>query len=287
MEQEGFVKVTGGRVWYGIVGRGKKPPVILLHGGPGFTHWSMQPLTALSDERPVIFDDQLGSGKSDRPQDVSLWTKERFVEELATLRNALDLPQVHLLGHSWGTMLASSYLRTQPEGIKSVIFSSSCLSARRWADDQEFYRQQLPQAVQEVLHRCEQSGTTDSQEYEWAMQEYYRRHYCRLDPWPCEITQDFEQANMEVYHTMWGPAEFYATGNLRDFEATPDLPYLNMPTLFTCGRFDESTPETNKFYSSLVQGSTMHVFEKSAHMTYLEEPEEYIQVVRDFLNEQD
>lgn len=284
MIEEGFVQVTGGRVWYKKVGNGGKTPVILLHGGPGFTHFSMEPLTALADERPVIFYDQLGSGNSDRPSDLSLWNVERFVEELGQLREALELNEVHILGHSWGTMLAASYLLTKPEGVKSVIFSSPCLSAFRWKEDQDVYRKLLPDDVQKVLDRCEAEGTTDSEEYQTAMLAFYQRHVCRLDPWPEVLNEDFQQANMEVYHHMWGPSEFFPTGNLKSFDVTPRLQELQMPALFSCGKYDEATPETTAYYTSLVPGARFHLFEHSAHMTYIEEPEEYVRVVREFLN---
>ena len=91
MLKQGYIQVTGGRIWYQIVGNGQGTPVIMLHGGPGFTHFSMLPLSALGEERPVVFYDQLGSGLSDRPSDPSLWRIERFVEELSTLRTALGL----------------------------------------------------------------------------------------------------------------------------------------------------------------------------------------------------
>ncbi len=103
---EGHVTVNGGKIWYRIVGSGKGTPVLVLHGGPGFPSDYLQPLEALGDERPVVFYDQLGCGKSDRPEDPKLWRAQRFVEELAEVRNALGLERIHLYGHSWGTMLA-------------------------------------------------------------------------------------------------------------------------------------------------------------------------------------
>src|SRR5690606_18398895 len=130
--------VTGGKVWYQIHNRHlEETPVILLHGGPGSSHWSMQGLDVLAEERPVIFYDQLGCGKSDRPTNTSLWNMDRFVEELHQLKEALQLKDFHILGHSWGTTLAAAYYLTYPEGVKRIIFSSPCLSAPIWARDQE------------------------------------------------------------------------------------------------------------------------------------------------------
>jgi proline-specific peptidase len=105
MAQEGFIEVTGGRVWYRSVGEGGIP-LLCLHGGPGFTHYYLEPLELLADQRQVIFYDQLGCGNSDRPEDVTLWTVERFVDELVTVRQTLGLNRLHLFGSSWGGMLA-------------------------------------------------------------------------------------------------------------------------------------------------------------------------------------
>ena len=132
---EGFIDVEGGRVWYEIAGSGSETPLRLLHGGPGATSGYLDPLRRLADERPVVFYDQLGCGKSDRPDDQSLWTVARFLRELQQVRDALELNEVHILGHSWGTMLAAEYMLTKPSGVKSLILASPALSIPRWLED--------------------------------------------------------------------------------------------------------------------------------------------------------
>ena len=101
---EGFIDVEGGRVWYKIVGTGNEVPLLLLHGGPGAPSYYLNPLEKVSVDRPVIFYDQLGAGRSDRPTDESLWRMDRFIGELVSVREALGLKEVHILGHSWGSM---------------------------------------------------------------------------------------------------------------------------------------------------------------------------------------
>ena len=97
--REGYVQVTGGKIWYEVVGNGNGIPLITVHGGPGFTHDYLEPIGKLCKDRPVVFYDQLGAGKSDRPHDKSLWVVDRFVKELATLRSSLGYKRVHVLGH--------------------------------------------------------------------------------------------------------------------------------------------------------------------------------------------
>jgi len=283
--EEGHATVPGGRVWYKILGDGQDTPLLLLHGGPGFSSFGTTGwLGNLVNQRQVVVYDQLGAGNSDRPDDISLWTVDRYVAELGAIRAELGLDEVHILGHSWGTMLAAAYLLTKPTGIKSVIFSSPCLSAPMWATNQAAYVGELPEADQDTITRCEAAGTTDSDEYQAAMMTFYKRFVCRLNPWPPEMENSFETANMQVYQTMWGPSEFCATGNLKEFDVTPRLAEITIPTLFLCGRYDEATPETTAYYRNLIANAKFHVFEDSAHMTFLEEPVAYLQVVTDFLN---
>jgi proline iminopeptidase len=279
--REGRVEVTGGSIWYQIIGEGNGTPLIALHGGPGSTGRGLEKLTPLGEEHPVVIYDQLGCGYSDRPDDLSLWQLDRFVEELAQLRERLGLQEVHLLGHSWGTMLAASYLLTMPSGVKSVTFSSPCLSAPMWEADQAIHLQGFPQEMQDVIARCEAAGTTDSDEYQEAMKVYYKRHMCRIeDTVPRDPNRPF---GAPVYHTMWGPSEFCATGNLKTYDVTARLYEIDIPTLFLCGRYDETRPETLAYYHSLIPGSQMHVLEESAHKAYVEETDEYLRVVGDFL----
>ena len=283
-EDEGYVEVTGGKVWYKIVGSGTATPLLLLHAGPGAPSSYLKPLEQLADERPIIFYDQLGSGNSDRPSDQTLWRIERFVEELAQLRNALGLKQVHILGHSWGTMLAVDYMLTKPSGVVSLILASPCLSVPKWIEDANMYRSALPKETQKILRQHEEAGTTDSEEYFNAIMEFYKRHVCRLDPWPAEVENAFSQLNMDVYRTMWGPSEFYATGTLKDYDRTGQLSEIIVPTLFTAGRHDEATPKTTAWYQSLVPNSKLEIFEDASHITMFEKPNQYCQVVKDFLN---
>ncbi|SEG66915.1 proline iminopeptidase-family hydrolase [Paenibacillus sp. UNC499MF] len=284
-QKEGYIEVPGGKVWYCSLGEGGGTPLLVLHGGPGNTHDPLKAaLHVLAAERPVIFYDQLGGGNSDRPEDPSLWRTERFMDELVCVREALGLDEVHLLGHSWGTMLAASYLiERKPAGVRSVIFSSPCLSAARWKEDADRFLAQLPEEVQAVIARSEEQGTTDSDDYREAMDEYYRRHVCRIDPKPAVMLESRKKANKDIYMSMWGPSEFCPTGSLKTYDVTPRLHEINVWSLFLCGRYDEAAPESTFYYHSLVPHSDFHVLENSSHVGYMEEPDEYIRIVRGFL----
>jgi proline iminopeptidase len=245
----------------------------------------LNPLAALADERPVIFYDQLGAGRSDKPTDGTLWRVERFVEELRRLRTELRLDEVHILGHSWGAMLAVDYMLTKPAGVRSLILASPGLSIRRFLDDAQVLKKMLPESVQTVIAEQENAGTFDSPEYQSAVTEYYRRFLCRRDPWPDDVNQTFAEFGESVYRSMWGPSEFTATGTLRNYDRTAQLKELRLPVLLTSGKFDEVTPATAEYYQSLIPGAKLRIFENSAHLTMQDEPEAYVQAVRDFLHD--
>jgi proline iminopeptidase len=284
--REGYVSVTGGNVWYRIVSANrKKIPLLLLHGGPGGSHDYLEPLEPLSDERPVIFYDRLGGGNSDRPDDRSLWTIERFVEELEQVREALQLHEVHILGQSWGTMLGVDYMLVkEPHGVLSLVLSGPCLSAARWGADQKAYLLEFPEAIRRVIQESEASGDFSSSEYQEAMMQYYKRHVCRLDPWPECLTRTFDKLRYAVYEYMWGPSEFTVTGVLKNYDRTARLKEIPIPTLFTCGQYDEATPNTATCYHTMLPGSEIAVLEDASHEHHIERPEHYMRVVRSFLH---
>jgi proline-specific peptidase len=285
--REGYIPVTGGKVWYRITGSGNANPVILLHGGPGSSSDYLKPLERLSVDRPVIVYDQLGCGRSDDPDDDRLWRIERFVEELGQVRSALKLKEVHLYGHSWGSMLAVDYMLKKPEGVKSVILASPCLSVTRWADDARGLIEKLPFTTRQAIRRHEQEGTTDSKEYEAAVAEYLKNYLCRLSPWPTELMQAFDRSNQKIYRTMWGPSEWFPTGNLRTYERVERLHEIKVPTLFTAGRYDEATPAATSWYRSHVPHSALRIFEQSSHLAMFEEQDAYLECIREFLKEHD
>ena len=288
--EEGFIPFRQHRVWYRIVGDREAPgklPLLCLHGGPGAAHDYLEPLEGMAATgRRVIFYDQLGCGRSDHPHDPSLWTVDLFVEEVGVVANALGLDRLHLFGNSWGGMLAMEYALTKPQGLESLVLSSSPASIPQWIAEANRLRSELPTDVQETLRRHEEAGTTDDPAYEEAMLVFYRRHLCRLDPWPDYVNRTFAQLeeNPEVYQTMNGPSEFHVVGTLRDWDITDRLGDIQVPTLVTSGRHDEATPSIAETVQRGIPGSEWVLFEQSSHMAHAEEAEAYGQVLDGFLS---
>lgn len=285
--EEGRVSFRGHKVWYRIVGGPEEPgklPLLCLHGGPGAPHDYLEPLEELATSgRRVVFYDQLGCGNSDLPSDPSLWTIELFVNEIDVIRDALGLDHVHLLGQSWGGMLALEYTLTRPAGLASLILASTTASVPEWIAEANRLRADLPPEVQQALLHHEATETTDNPVYQDLMMMFYKRHVCRLDEWLEFVTRTFDHLRQEVYGTMWGPSEFHATGTLREWDVRDRLGEIDIPTLVTAGRYDEATPDLAETLRRGIRNSEVVIFEESAHMAHAEEPERYRQVLKDYL----
>jgi L-proline amide hydrolase len=288
--KEGFITFRDYKVWYRIVGEHELPgkhPLLCLHGGPGATHDYLEPLEAMADTgRRVIFYDQLGAGNSDHPHNPSLWRVGLFVEELSVVREALGLNRLHILGQSWGGMLGMEYALTQPAGLVSLVVADSPASMLQWVAEANRLRTELPPEVQETLLRHEADGTTNDPAYQEAMLVFYRRHVCRLNPWPACVERAFKklEEEPEVYNTMNGPSEFHVIGLLKDWNIVDRLGEIHVPTLVLSGRYDEATPLIAETVHRGILGSEWVLFENSSHMPHVEEPDRFLQVLTSFLD---
>jgi proline-specific peptidase len=287
---EGRIPFRAHSTWYEVVGAGEEPgrlPLLCLHGGPGGAHdyiASMAELTRTG--RRVIFYDQLGCGQSPHPSQPDMWTVELFIEEIGVVREALGLECIHLLGQSWGGMLAMEYALIHPPGVQSLAICDSPASIPQWVAEANRLRAELPAEVQQTLLRHEQAGTTDDPEYEQACRVFYDRHVCRV-PWSEGVQRSFAQMPNEVYLTMNGPSEFHCIGTLRTWDISARLGEIDVPTLVVSGRHDEATPLIARTVHEGIRGSQWVLFEDSSHMPHEEEPERFVQVVGEFLARRD
>jgi proline iminopeptidase len=294
--REGFVETRAGRIWYRVVGErpGAAAPLLVVHGGPGLPSDYLEPLAALADERPVVFYDQLGCGRSDRPAapwPAGRWNTEYFLGELWKVRQALDrqpgFEHIHVYGHSWGSQIAVEYALTRPEGVLSWVLADPPLCMPRWLADLARYRAALPAEVRAVLDRCEAEGATSAPEYSRATRAFYDRHFCRVHPWPEPVERALAACNDDVYRAMWGASEFHMTGVLRTYDRSDRLGEIDAPVLFLCGRHDEATPETTAWYQSLVPGAELLVVEEASHLPHLENPAVTLPAIREHLRRAD
>jgi proline iminopeptidase len=280
---EGLIDVTGGKVWYRIYGDGEETPILLLHGGPGSSSYSLEPLKLLGSDRPVILFDQLGSGRSTRITDTTLMTIDHYVEQLEQLRAALKLEDFCLYGHSWGTMLGIDYYLKYPDHVNSLIFNSPLFSTELWIKDADTLIATLPDSVQTTIRRSEANKTFDNTGYQDAIELYYSKFLRRKPRSQAQVDSAKMLSGDNIYEFMWGPSEFTATGNLLDYDRLESLPEISVPVLYLTGEYDEARPGTVAYYQSLTPNSTFEVIKNSGHVTMHDNLNETITVIRQFL----
>jgi proline iminopeptidase len=259
--------------------------VLLLNGGPGLPcDYLREAHSFLADQgfRVVTFD-QLGTGKSDRPTDESLWTITRYVEEVETIRTALDLGRLHLLGHSWGGWLAIEYALHHGAALKTLLLEDTVADMPHLVSELERLRSALGSETIAMMQRHEAQGTIDHPEYMAAITLLNYRHVCRLQEWPAPVKRSLDDWNQGPYRTIQGPNEFLYTGNLKDWNRVPDLHRITVPVLITCGQHDELTPACALRMKQHLPNAELRVFPNSSHMPFYEEPHAYYPALLDFL----
>lgn len=294
-QTEGMAPFGQYETWYRITGdlRAARPPLIVLHGGPGCTHDYIDSLTDLAsdgaDGRAVVHYDQIGNGRSThlRHVDPGFWTVALFLAELDNLLAHLGVAaRYDMLGQSWGGMLASEHAVRRPAGLRRLVIADSPASLDTWVAEANRLRAELPADVQACLLRHEADGSTDDPAYAAATRVFYDRHVCRV-PWPPEVARTFDAITDDptVYHTMNGPSEFHVIGTLAGWTIEDRLDRIAVPVLLLSGQFDEATPLTQKPFLDNIPDVSEVIFAQSSHLPHVEERARYMDVVATFLDQ--
>jgi L-proline amide hydrolase len=291
---EGYAPFGDWQTWYRITGdlMGGKTPLVVLHGGPGCTHDYVDSLKDLAvTGRAVVHYDQIGNGRSTHlpGKGADFWTVRLFLDELNNLLAHLGIAETgyDIFGQSWGGMLAAEFAVTQPQGLRRLVIADSPASMETWVTEANKLRAALPEAVQATLLRHEQDGTTNSPEYEQAVAVFYAHHVCRITPMPDEVARTFAAMAEDptVYHTMNGPSEFHVIGTLKTWSVIDRLGQVIVPALLISGRHDEATIACVEPYLRGIADVRWHIFGNSSHMPHVEEKEECLALVANFLDQ--
>jgi proline iminopeptidase len=282
---QGYAEVPGGRVWWRRVGDGPGTPLLLLHGGPGGGHDYLSPLGALANQRPVIFYDQLGCGRSESPGESSIYTIQRSVDEVDAVRRALGLNEIILYGHSWGSILAIEYLcQGRGRGVQKLVLAGAIASTPQFVAGAHRLLAQMPNHVGERILALDAAGKSDTPEYEGLVQSFYDAHVCRRKPLPPEVKRTYDNLSKSIaYKVMNGPNEFTVTGVIRDWDRRADLSRIRLPTFITTGQYDEVSLDCHQTIHKAVAGSSLQVFSDCSHLTMNEKPRDYVAAVRRFI----
>jgi proline iminopeptidase len=279
------MEVEGGKIWYEVYGDGPQPPVILLHGGPGGTSLGFEPLKDLGYDGPMIFLDQLGSGRSDALSDTSLMTLEHYVDQVERLRAHLGYEQFILYGHSWGTMLGIAYWEAYPKRVQAMVMSSPLFSTQLWIQDAERLIATLPDSLQQAIRIHEANQDYSHPAYLQAVEAYYGLYVRRKERLEVDRSYLNLASGEDIYMYMWGPSEFSSTGTLKHFDKLELLPQIPVPVLLMAGEYDEAQPSTVRYYQSLIPNARFEEIPDAAHSTLNDNRTATLNAVRRFLGE--
>ena len=293
-DHEAMVPVPGGRVYVRVNGdlAGPRPPIVMLHGGPGSSHWYFLNATSMADDRAVILYDQLDSGRSDTPDDAANWQVARFVDELEAIRRHLKVKRWHVLGASWGGTVALDYAARQPEALAGVVLQSPLISTEVWLKDARALKDGMPPAIRDLLDGCDTPGFAPKDQCDAATDAFNARHV-RMRASPPEIAaykaalpRSFSEG---IYNHMWGRAEFTASGTLKDYDGRPLLAKLDgKRSLFVAGEHDEARPATVKAFAAQVPGGAGFAeIPDAAHSIFNDNPAAFLAVLRPWLAARD
>jgi L-proline amide hydrolase len=287
---EGYAPFGDLKTWYEVHGDlgFDQVPMLIVHGGPGYTHDYLESFAALADAgRAVILYDQIGNGKSSPgpAADADFWVLDRLVDELASLVRHLGLSRHVVLGHSVGAGIAASYALRRPHDLEGLILANGYARSREFFEGLWTLRRGLPEPVQATLATHEATGEFGHPDYQAALGAFFTRHICRLAEMPEPLLRSVMAAgtNPNVFATMYGPSLFRLNGTLANWSIADRLSEIEVPTLVYRGAFDEVTANCTETLLRGLPAAQSARFAQSSHVPHLEEAEVCLETVGAFL----
>jgi proline iminopeptidase len=296
--RQGYIRVRGHRLFYRSRGVPRKGSVLILHGGPSANHIMFLPFGDLAQfGYRVVWYDQSGCGRSQRPRDRANYTLERRAEEAEGVRRALRLGRVHLVGQSFGVPIALETAIRYPRSLRSLTLGSGFSSSKELLEEELRNFAHAPKRIQSTIRRFERLGDLKDPRYLRARQEYEQMPrrtsegreavlgFSRVRPW--EVVQMWETLNPRMDRLFYGePAGILspAGGSMKDWDVSGSLGKIHVPTLVTVGRFDTLDIRLSRRIHRGIRGSKFVVFEKSGHGQLYSERDRYMQTMQKFLD---
>jgi len=281
------------KVWTKRFGNNPRIKVLLLHGGPAFTHQYMEVFESFFPREGFEFYeyDQLGCGNSDKPTDTSLWVLDRFVEEVEQVRQAIgaDSTNFYILGNSWGGILGMQYALKYQDKMKSLIVANmmaSCPEYGKYAE--EVLAKQMDSNVLKEIKALEAKKDFNNPRYdELLFPNFYSQHICRLKEWPDPLMRSLADYNKQIYTQMQGPSEFGIGGNLAKWDIKNRLKEIRIPTLMIGAKHDTMDPKAMEEQSKLVQKGRYLYCPNGSHLAMYDDQKVFFDGVIDFIHDVD
>lgn len=281
------------KVWTKRFGNNPKIKILLLHGGPAMTHEYMECFETFFQREAFEFYeyDQLGSYYSDQPKDSSLWTTERFVEEVEQVRQAIgaDSTNFYVVGNSWGGILAMEYALKFQQHLKGMVVANMMASAPEYGKyaDEVLAKQMKPEVLSEITAIEAKKDFSNPRYMELLIPHFYREHLCRLEEWPDGFNRAMKHVNGEVYTLMQGPSEFRISGRLAKWDIKNRLKEITIPTLMVGARHDTMDPKAMEEQSKMVQKGRYLFCPNGSHLAMWDDQQVFMNGVIGFIKDVD
>lgn len=280
-------------VWTKRFGNNPRIKILLLHGGPAMTHEYMECFESFFPQQGFEFYeyDQLGSYYSDQPADSSLWTIERFADEVDQVRKAIggDSTNFYVLGNSWGGILGMEYALRYQQNMKALLVANmmaSCPQYGRYAN--EVLAKQMDPAVLAEIRALEAKGDFANPRYmELLVPNFYAKHICRLPQFPDAVNRALKHANGTIYTLMQGPSEFGIAGRLANWDITDRLKEIRVPTLMIGAKYDTMDPAAMETQSKQVQKGRYLYCPNGSHLAMWDDQQVFMNGVIRFIKDVD
>ncbi|TDX11159.1 proline iminopeptidase-family hydrolase [Flavobacterium sp. S87F.05.LMB.W.Kidney.N] len=279
------------KVWTKRFGNNSKIKILLLHGGPAMTHEYMECFETFFQREGFEFYeyDQLGSYYSDQPKDSSLWTIERFVDEVEQVRKAInaDKDNFYVLGNSWGGILAMEYALKYQKNMKGLLVSNMMASAPDYGKyaDEVLAKQMNPEILRQIRSLEVKKDFNNPKYMELLIPNFYKKHLCRLKEWPDGLNRASKHINGEIYSLMQGPSEFGISGRLAKWDIKSRLHEIIIPTLMIGAKYDTMDPKAMEEQSKLVQNGRYLYCPNGSHLAMWDDQKIFMNGVIKFINE--
>ncbi|WP_265429677.1 proline-specific peptidase family protein [Chryseobacterium sp. YIM B08800] len=281
------------KVWTKRFGNNPKIKVLLLHGGPGMTHEYMECFETFFQREGFEFYeyDQLGSYYSDQPKDESLWTTDRFVEEVEQVRKAIgaDQSNFYVLGNSWGGILAMEYALKYQKNLKGLLVANMVASAPEYGKyaEEVLAKQMKPEILKEIRAIEAKKDFGNPRYMELLLPNFYHEHVCRLKEWPDGLNRALKHGNEQVYTLMQGPSEFGISGRLANWDIKNRLKEITVPTLMIGAKYDTMDPKAMEEQSKMVKNGKYLYCPNGSHLAMWDDQKVFMNGVINFIKDVD
>lgn len=277
------------KVWTKRFGNNPKIKILLLHGGPAMTHEYMECFETFFQKEGFEFYeyDQLGSYYSDQPKNDSLWTIDRFVDEVEQVRKAIgaDVNNFYVLGNSWGGILAMEYALKYQKNLKGLLVGNMVASAPEYGKYSDILGKQMkPEVLAEIRELERKKDFSNPRYMELLTPNFYHEHLCRLKVWPDAVERSFKHVNSEIYTLMQGPSEFGISGRLANWDIKDQLKNITVPTLMIGAKYDTMDPKAMEAQSKMVKNGHYLYCPNGSHLAMWDDQKVFMTGVISFIN---